>query len=172
MWEGLLFFCAIDTSSSDHFQDCFYLLAKSEGSKPWSSFGTPTRDTSTCHLHSPFLEVQLRGNWIRIIIQSDLEKLVPNQTDQSINSWVHRCGQPHPSRCLLLATCKCCWHSWRLVARQRAKWAAGLSGMLCSRWTHGAGPLSQNRFPGKLQVLKHSIFNDVCGFRSLRGGWR
>lgn len=86
MWEGLLFFCAIDTSSSDYFGDCFYLLAKSEGSKPWSSFGTPTRNKSTCHLHSPFLEVQLRGNWIRTIIQSDLEKLVPNQIDQSTNS--------------------------------------------------------------------------------------
>lgn len=85
-WEGLLFFCAIDTSSSDHFRDCFYLLAKREGSKPWSSFGTPTRNKSTCHLHSPFLEVQFRGKWIRTIIQSDLEKLVPNQIDQSINS--------------------------------------------------------------------------------------
>lgn len=81
MWEGLLFFCAIDTSSSDHFWDCFYLLAR-----PCSGFGTPTRNKSTRHLYSPFLEVQLRGNWIRTIIQSDLEKLVPNQIDQSINS--------------------------------------------------------------------------------------
>lgn len=86
-WEGLLFFlCYRDTSSSDHFRDCFSLLAKSEGSKPRSSFGTPTRNKSTCHLHSPSLEVQLRRNWIRTTIQSDLKKLVPNQIDQSINS--------------------------------------------------------------------------------------
>lgn len=83
---SFILLCYRDTFSSDHFRDCFYLLAKSEGSKPWSSFGTPTRNKSTCHLHSPSLEVQLRGNWIRTTIQSDLEKLVPNQIDQSINS--------------------------------------------------------------------------------------
>lgn len=160
--------CFKDISSSDHLRISSTAWWKVKVLSWPASLGTPTSNKFMCPLHSPFLEVQLRSNWVRPVIQSDLEKLVPSPTDQSIKS-ESTAVESHVPQGACSATFE---GSWGLVARQWAVRAAGLSGMFCSRWTHGAGPLSQNRFPGKLQVLKYGIFNDVCGFRPLRGGWR